>query len=353
MGESMKRLRGLSNICVVSCLISLFLLQPLGINDLINDPFPSIRPSIDNPLNCDCIQGNSKGTWDLLIPNHDPLYFMIHDGLIRSYRLHIPESYNDQVLTPLVVVLHGGGGRSVTMLRKTNFSVESEKEGFICVYPNGFSRFPLFFRMWNGGYCCGIALDKNVDDVGFIKTLINHLCSQLTIDPQRIYVTGHSNGAIMAYRLGAELSDMIAAIAPVAGSIGGYADEDDPLYVIPEPLYPVSVMAFHGRLDQNVPYNGGQGNKSRRYGSDLSVNESIRFWVTHNKCDPVPETQVSDSGNIILDLYKEGQSNTEVYLYTIVNGGHGWPGSDTGDRPTQEISATELIWDFFTQHPKE
>jgi polyhydroxybutyrate depolymerase len=284
---------------------------------------------------------------------NEPLYFIIHDGMIRSYRLHVPSTYNDTVLTPLVLVLHGGGGRSMTMLKKTEFSSLSEKEGFICVYPNGISRFPFLFRSWNGGYCCGVALEKNSDDVGFIKNLITHISSQFTIDHKRIYVTGHSNGAIMTYRLGSELSSMIAAIAPVAGSIGGQANSETPPYIIPEPRYPVSVVAFHGQLDENVPYNGGQGNRSRGYGSDLSVNESIGFWVTHNKCDPVPEIQVSTSGNIVQDIYRHGLNNTEVQLYTIVNGGHGWPGSDTGDRPTKEISATELIWDFFKEHPKK
>jgi len=65
-----------------------------------------------------------------------------------------------------------------------------------------------------------------------------------------------------------------------------------------------------------------------------------------------PEIQVSASGNIIQEIYSHGQNNTEVLLYTIMDGGHGWPGSDTGDRPTKEISATELIWDFFKEHPK-
>ena len=286
------------------------------------------------------------------LPN-EPLYFIIHDGMIRSYRLHVPSTYDDTVLTPLVLVLHGGGGRSMTMLKKTDFSSVSEKEGFICVYPNGISRFPFLFRSWNGGYCCGVAFEKNIDDVDFIKNLITRVCSQFTIDNKRIYITGHSNGAIMTYRLGSELSYMIAAIAPVAGSIGGQANTETPPYIIPEPVYPVSVVAFHGQLDENVPYNGGQGNRSRGYGSDLSVKESIGFWVTHNKCNPVPEIQISTSGNIVQKMYRCGVNNTEVYLYTILNGGHGWPGSDVGDRPTQEISATELIWDFFKEHPKK
>jgi|GEM_PF-6023860 len=277
------------NNALVSCfVIILFVPHPLIINDLVTHPASGVFPLTGSPLDDESIpEETGENIPSICIPN-DPLYFMIHDRMIRSYRLHVPLTYDDTVLTPLVLVLHGGGGRSVSMIKKTNFSKVSEKEEFICVYPNGISRFPFFFRTWNDGYCCGVALEKNVDDVDFIKTLINRLCSQFTIDHKRIYVTGHSNGAIMSYRLGAELSSMIAAIAPVAGSIGGQADEEAPPYIIPEPLYPVSVVAFHGRLDENVPYNGGQGNRSRGHGSDLSVNESIQFWVTHNKCDLPP-----------------------------------------------------------------
>ncbi len=349
----MVRVKVLHNASVLCCVIIFVISHPGILNGVIISPVSDISFLSNNIVENDHALEKPWGNSTSFISSNDPLYFIVHDGMIRSYRLHVPSTYDDTVLTSLVLVLHGGGGRSMTMLKKTDFSSLSEKEGFICVYPNGISRFPFLFRSWNAGYCCGVALEKNIDDVDFIKTLITRLCSQFTIDLKRIYVTGHSNGAIMAYRLGAELSSMIAAIAPVAGSIGGQADEETPPYIIPEPLCPVSVVAFHGQLDENVPYNGGQGNRSRGYGSDLSVNESIGFWVIHNKCDPFPEIQVSASGNIIQEIYRHGLNNTEAHLYTIVDGGHGWPGSDTGDRPTKEISATELIWDFFKEHPKK
>jgi polyhydroxybutyrate depolymerase len=106
-------------------------------------------------------------------------------------------------------------------------------------------------------------------------------------------------------------------------------------------------------LDENVPYQGGQANNSWGTGTDLSVNESIAFWVLHNNCTPTPETTISSSGNIIMDIYSNGDNGTEVILYTIVNGGHGWPGSAIGDRPTHEISASELMCGFFMLHSKE
>ena len=333
---------------LIAILITLDLPLVPGVSNL-----PFNRPDIIRVENCRCTQEKGGPIISPTEPAPSPLYFLLHDGLIRSYRLHIPPTYNSSQATPLVLILHGGGGRSVTMERKTDFSILSDQHGFIAVYPNGISRFFSLRRMWNGGYCCGIALDTNTDDVGFMEKLIRHLQSELNIDPARIYITGHSNGAIMTYRLGAELSHLIAAIAPVAGAIGGKETEESPLYVIPKPVGPVSVITFHGKLDENVPYDGGQGNRSRRYGSDLSVNESIAFWVNHTGCNPNLQTEISESKNIIHDIYKNGRNGTEVHLYTIVNGGHGWPGSGTGDRPTQEISATEIMWTFFSTHPKQ
>ena len=295
------------------------------------------------------LETTSENKFPTSTGNH--MQFMISDWRIRSYRVHIPPTYNGNTPTSLVLVLHGGGGRSQTMEKKTEFSEKADEEGFIAVYPNGISRFLLFMRTWNAGHCCGIALEKNIDDVKFIRELIDKLQLQLNIDPSRIYITGHSNGAMMAYRLGAELSDIIAAIAPCAGTIGGKATENSPLCVIPEPDYPVSVIALHGKLDENVPYAGGHGVKTSGSRIDLSVDESISFWVQHNECNPIPQTNISESGNIIIDTYSGGKNSTEVVLYTIVNGEHWWPGSDKD--PYQEISATDIIWDFFENHPKQ
>lgn len=280
----------------------------------------------------------------------DHFRLMFHEWRIRSYRIHIPPSYDGSTELPLVLALHGGGGRSKSMESKTGFDEKADKEGFIAAYPNGVcGLFPL--RTWNVGFCCGKALEKNVDDVGFIEKLIDSLQNRLNIDSAQIYVTGHSNGAMMAYRIAAELSDTIAAIAPVAGTIGGYENEDSEVWIIPEPSNPVSVIAVHGKLDENLPYDGGRGNNTGGNRSYLSVGESIYFWVQHNECNSFPERSVSESENIVIDTYVGGQHMTEVSLVTIMNGEHWWPGSDKD--PYHEISATDIIWDFFENHPKQ
>jgi len=276
---------------------------------------------------------------------------MIYDGRIRTYLIHLPVDYNNAEECPLIIVLHGGGGNSRSIEKKTGMNDLSDEQGFIVVYPDGTGKLRNRFLTWNSGYCCGYAFENNIDDVGFIKALIDKLQKTFSIDSKRIYITGYSNGGMMAYRLGSELSDIIAAIAPVAGSIGGYATEDSLLWLVPDPLYPVSVIAFHGMLDENVAYFGGHGNKTTGTRIDLSVNDSISFWVEHNGCDYIPQTNVSESGNVIVDTYSNGNNSTEIILYSIVNGEHWWPGSDKD--PYQEIYSSEIIWDFFKTHHKE
>ncbi len=274
------------------------------------------------------------------------------EGRTRTYILHVPPSYTGQEPLPLVIFLHGGGGNAQGAARTYGVSTEADQEGFIVVYPNGTGVLRDRVLTWNAGHCCGYALENRVNDVGFIRALIDKLQSQLNIDPTRIYATGHSNGAMMAYRLGAELSDVLAAIAPVAGTIGGRVSPASPLVIIPEPSEPVAVAAFHGKLDSHVLYDGGHGLSTSGERIDLSVNQSISFWVAANRCSLIPEREVSRSGNIIKETYSHCANNADVVLYTVVNGGHAWPGATRGEHPTQEISATELLWEFFEQHPK-
>ena len=278
----------------------------------------------------------------------------VFDGRTRYYDIHIPRSYSHQSSMPLVICLHYGGGNGEIFEEVTMFSEKADNEGFIVVYPYGTGQLEKRLLTWNAGFAAGYALEHQIDDVGFIRTLIEKLQQTLNIDSSRIYLTGFCNGAAMTYRLGAELSDIVAAIAPIAGSIGGKTTENSPLWVIPEPTCPVPVIVFHGLLDSYIPYHGGltQGNGSY---SILSVNESISFWIDQNGCSLIPKRNMSESGNIISDTYTNNETNADVVLYTIMNGGHAWPGGNSftgSDEPTTEISATDIIWDFFSTHPK-
>ncbi|MBS3749247.1 MAG: poly(3-hydroxybutyrate) depolymerase [Candidatus Thermoplasmatota archaeon] len=278
-----------------------------------------------------------------------------HDELQRTYILHLPVSYSTDKSYPLVLVFHGGGGNAENTERLTNFSQKADEENFIVVYPEGTGKLKRRLLTWNCGFCCGYALENNIDDIGFIRSLIEHLQQKYTINSSMIYATGLSNGGIMSYYLGAELSDIFAAIAPVAAQIGGQATAQEDLWQIPEPEYPVSVISFNGMNDSRVPYNGGTSNETHVY-SWMSTNESISFWVQQNQCNEIAQRNISKSGNIISDTYSGGKNNAEVTLVTIVNGTHSWPGGqkgwENGAEPTKEINATDMIWDFFKNHPK-
>jgi len=289
----------------------------------------------------------------------DYLKVMFFGNRLRSYRIHVPPNYDGSNPMPLVVVLHGHPDNAVH-IQSIGMNAEADEKGFIVVYPNGhtysiqwslmnliyFGRWGYFWNCWDY---------DNVDDVGFIRTVIETLQSTLVIDSSRIYVTGLSGGGFMTYRVGAELSDILAAIAPVAGTIGGiWMDKngnDLPPYTIPKPEHPLPIIIFNGMNDSLVLYNGGKSPSGDTY---LSVNESVAFWVEHNQCDPTPQIEISESRNIIKKTYANGSQGSEVVLYTVVDGVHGWFGAP--DWPYEypcEISATELIWDFFAAHPKQ
>jgi polyhydroxybutyrate depolymerase len=151
----------------------------------------------------------------------DYRFTLVHDGLTRQYRVHVPASYTRQTPAPLLVALHGGGGNMDYQADDTTYGLISqfEREGFVAVFPNGYSALQSGkLATWNAGNCCGAARDKQVDDVGFIREMVRRITRQMTIDPQRIYATGMSNGAMMSYRLACEMSDVFSAIAAVAGT---------------------------------------------------------------------------------------------------------------------------------------
>ncbi|MBI1785330.1 polyhydroxybutyrate depolymerase [Candidatus Sumerlaeota bacterium] len=269
-------------------------------------------------------------------------------GSERSYLIHVPYSHEVVKGTALVIVLHGGGGTGAQAERSYGWSKKSDEEGFIVVYPDGTGPMKTQVLTWNAGNCCGPAMDQNIDDVSFIRAVIEDVEKKYKINPKKIYATGISNGGMMSYRLACELSGRIAAIGPVAGALN-----------CPDcaPKEPVSVVAVHGTADKHVLYNGGKpetkfDNHPR---VDKSVAESLGFWIKFDGCGEKPATETK--GNITTATYDEGKNGTAVKLYTVKGGGHAWPGGDRVskmlDQPTQELNATDVIWEFFKTHPKK
>ncbi len=268
-------------------------------------------------------------------------------GRERSYELHIPPAYDGVTLLPVVLVFHGGGGNANNAINQTHFDRVADANGFVAVFPNGSGPLRRILLTWNAGNCCGYAVENAVDDVGFVRALIAELTATLAIDPRRVYATGLSNGAMMSYLLGCEAADLIAAIAPVAGALNvpGCA-----------PASPLSLIAFHGDADTAVPYAGGtpEVQPDRRDRVDSSVAYSTGFFAALAGCDGQPAS--SRSGGIVHDVWGGCDGGRGVELYTVIDGGHAWPGGEPGfagsDKPTDEIDASELIWAFFAAHPK-
>lgn len=275
----------------------------------------------------------------------------------RDVVLHLPPAYDGSSQLPLVIVLHGGAGSGEQIQRLSEMDADADELGFVVAYPDGSGRLSERLFTWNGEHCCGFAFENNIDDVGFISLLIDNLLSHYAIDPDRVYITGISNGGIMAYRAGAELADKVAGIAPIAGTIGGQVNADGVVLLPPAPSSPVAVIAFHGMQDQHVLYGGGNGPMALIDGRiDISVADSIAFWVQANGCDPQPTTETQAGGNIIIETYSGCAGDASVVLVTIVDGGHAWPGAHKGlvsDLPTQDISANEMMLQFFLEHPKQ
>ena len=171
---------------------------------------------------------------------------LAHGGRQRTYLVH---DFGRGQPAPVVVVLHGGGGNAANAVRMTGFDRVGAREGLVVVYPNGTAgRDRGTLRTWNAGHCCAAAMRNRVDDVGFVGAIIDALVASGRADPSRVYVTGMSNGGMMAHRLGRELSGRIAAIAPVVGAVFG----DEPA---PQAAMPAFIVV--GADDTTVPASGG------------------------------------------------------------------------------------------------
>lgn len=281
---------------------------------------------------------------------------LMFDGLTRSYYLHLPSQARGQARRPVVLVLHGGGKADGDELAKyTSFDEIADREGFLAVFPNGVE------AQWNDGrgQTYRKADNTNVDDVGYLSALIDHLISRYNGDPSRVYVTGLSNGGHMALRLGCEISSKLAAIAPVIGSI------PKKIFVQCRPDSPLPVLLMNGTDDPLVPWNGGHIRFFRKtMGEVVSAEQTIQFWVKRDGCDPqpqdetLPDNEPGDGSVVKVYRYSNAAGTCDVRLYAVEGGGHNLPGSDIPERrfitgnKNMDIDGAEVIWRFFKGHAR-
>lgn len=280
-------------------------------------------------------------------------------GTTRHYLLSVPARYSAEHRYPLILVFHGGGGNPDQVLKSSDILQRAEEEDWILVAPAGSGRFDGRWLTWNVGFGFAYAMRNHVDDIGFVRRLIESLKSDYSIDSNRIYATGISNGGILCHMIAARLSDQIAAIAPIVATAGGRAKEQEQWTVPATPTQPVSVIAFNGALDQRVPLEGGWQKKAT--GHDpvqmWSAKQTIDFWVRHDRCNPIPAVQTDEAKQYRRLTYSSGMEGSEVVQYVLLNQGHAWPGGRKGywraDEPSRLVSANDLMFEFFKLHPKK
>ena len=275
----------------------------------------------------------------------DYRFTFLHEGLRREYLVHVPRSYRADRPVPMLLALHGGGGDADFQSSDAKYGLisKSEEAGFITVFPNGYSRFPGgILATWNAGGCCGKAVENKVDDVGFLKEVIQRVSRQASVDRSRVFATGMSNGGLMSYRLACEIPDMIRAIAPVAGTDNTIACK---------PSRPVPVIHFHAKNDSHVLFTGGPGPDSLVKANFTSVPATISKWVTLNRAEATARRMLSVPG-AHCDLYAAKPGGGAVELCVTDTGGHSWPGGGTQQgrkQPSMAISANDLMWEFFSR----
>jgi len=274
------------------------------------------------------------------------------DGMSRKYLVFAPKGFDKPL--PVVQAFHGGGSNARQMERYTRFNDLAAKEGFLVVYPEAVE------GNWNDGRGIeGVRAQKeNIDDVNFVRTIVDRTSKDLKIDRSRIFCTGISNGAFMSHRLATEASDMIAAIAPVVGGMAPAMAKNF------RPAYPVSILVIQGDADPLVPIRGGMVGfpRGRKRGQVVPTEETISLYMRRNgnQAKPTVTTLDQDAGDgtsVEVRKYPDGPGGVKTQVYIVRNGGHTWAGRPVYlpemliGKASQEFSATEVIWEFFKSCP--
>lgn len=259
-----------------------------------------------------------------------------HGGITRSYHYYVPATYSPSQPTALVLGLHGLGSSGQNFAQYRDFRPIADTANFIFVYPDGSTL--LGVRFWNYGNVMG----STVDDIDFLEALVDTISAHYSIDENRVYCTGMSNGAFMAYALACN-SSKFAAIAAVTGSMSLN------MYNNCQPQLPIPVMHIHGTEDSTNPYDGTSTMKS--------IPDVISYWVNINQCNPTPlytlrpDTDPNDNAVAEQYVYHNGINGHSVEHFKIVGGGHTWPGQQMsgGGNLCMDIDGRIEIWRFFNQ----
>lgn len=341
-------------VMVVLALLVLIVLVVISRRQL---PLPPLESPSDGgpasvPRATAPVVNESSGGSSFTLGKGDYEFTLTYGGRQRSYKAHVPSSYRKNQMTPVILNFHGGGANADNAINSSLMNVKSNQAGFIAIYPQGTGPTVAgkLVGTWNAGRCCGYAKEQQVDDVGFTSALLDDLATKFNINAKAIYATGLSNGALMSYRLACELSNRIAAVAPIAAQ-----DAFDDC----RPSRPVSVIHFHGTADPAAPYQGGHcgGRTANDPGWECSsVVNYLAEWRGIDGCTDAPAITYQN-GDAVCSTSRQCRQGTAVTLCTINGGGHTWPGGayypdtawwrQTVGSLTQDISANDQMWSFF------
>lgn len=262
------------------------------------------------------------------------------EGVMRTALVHPPAVPGTDL--PVLLAFHGGYGTAGGMEQTYGITPLADQKGFIAVYPQGLD------RHWNDGR----EDPDDLSDVRFTEALLDSLCRRYSIDAERIYATGMSNGAIFCHFLADGMPGVLAGIAPVCGGIA------DPGYEWFAPGLPADVCIIQGTEDPLVPYGGGEIGFRGGRGGVLTTVEAVEKWRSINGCAQYPAV------TSIPDLAPDDGCAATMYFYTgirdvalvrIDGGGHCWPGGEQYlpgrviGSLCEDFHAEELIWEFFTE----
>ncbi len=289
------------------------------------------------------------------VPEHLTTRALEHDGRTRQFHVFVPASRFGSA--PLVIALHGGGGRGAQLdaLTQGQLTRAAEQKGWVLVFPEGID------AGWNDGRVPLTPRGEQragVDDVGFIGALIDRMKADHGIDERRVYVCGMSNGGLMAFRLAIELSPRIAAIAAVTANL---SKEMEPL----TPKAPVSVMIINGTDDPLMPFQGGQIRVlGQARGDVLSTGDTVLWWAKHDDCPAKPrawryvDADPLDGTRITMSQRQGCKHDSEVLLVRIDGGGHTWPAGkqylpeDLVGVVSRDMDAATEMFEFFARHQR-
>lgn len=276
------------------------------------------------------------------------------EGHTWTYHLHVPQQARS-VSAPLVVVFHGAGGNGKDYLIKNGWAALSEKEGFVVAAPNGLPalpRLPASFRtnprLWNSGQLNPNMPRAKINDMSFVKVLVDDIAYRTSVDKNRIYATGHSNGAGMTFKVGAELSTLFSGIATVMGL--NTSEGAQPTKALP-------TLMLVGTRDPLNPIQGGERQLPWGKSTVPPISNGIQAWAQSLNCT-TPAIQVRDDDQLSIERFNQCRDGASYTIWYLKGQGHAWPGGQDSGLPesvkgpnTTRVNATESIWQFFSSLP--